>query len=87
MFCSPLSDDSDSVSIPTSALYQRDGNPAIWLVEPESGRLISLPVSIVRLTSKDVLVRGNLAPGQLLVSAGAYKLDEGQRVRIWERQE
>ena len=85
--CHAPNDSSESFAIPTSSIYQRDGEPAIWVVEPDSGQLTSLPVRIERLKSTDVIVRCDLTPGQLVVSAGAHKLDAGQRVRVWERQE
>jgi membrane fusion protein, multidrug efflux system len=84
--CEAQSNLSDTFAIPPTSIYQSQGLPSVWLVNRDSGELTSLPVEIERYTSDKAIVRGNLAPGQLLVSAGAHKLDKGQRVRIWERQ-
>ena len=81
-------DDADAArfSIPATAVFQRDGKPAVWVVEPDEGEIRAECVEIVKYEKERLVVRASLAHGQWIVSAGAYQLDESQRVSVWEKQ-
>jgi multidrug efflux system membrane fusion protein len=67
-----------------SALFQgEDGKASVWLFDEAARKVKRQPVTTVRLNDNSVLVQG-LAPGQLVVTAGAHFLKEGQEVRLLE---
>ena len=60
-------------TLPASALHHRDGQPAVWVLEPGSGVPRLVPVEVVRYGQDDVQLNG-LADGQLVAIAGVQKL-------------
>ena len=74
----------NEVSIPASAIFQRDGQPAVWLVDTQHGTINATPIKIALVGDREVKVSAGLTNGQTIVSAGVQKLDEGVRVRVWE---
>lgn len=68
--------------IPLSALFHRDGKPAVWVVEDERVRLMEVTTGDV--SGNAVAIVGGLQPGQRVVSAGVQRLEEGQRVALAE---
>ncbi len=77
---------NEECSIPASAIFKRDGKPAVWLVDVTQGRLSLQPITIARFSNDSVVVESGLQRGQVIASAGVYKLDESMRVRVWEFQ-
>ncbi len=87
--------DGDSIAIPSSALAGRPERlvsvqgaksdaPIVWKVLDDAGHIGAIPVEIVRYGQEQVIVRGELADGDRIVSAGVHKLDSGVTVRNWE---
>ena len=69
--------------IPGSALFQKDGKPAVWLVAKD--RTVQLePIAINRYQGDSVVVGGGLADGEIVVTAGVQKLLPGQKVALME---
>lgn len=64
--------------IPLSALFHRDGRPAVWVLEGDRVRLVEVTTGAV--SGNAVAVTAGLQPGQRVVSAGVQRLEEGQRV-------
>jgi RND family efflux transporter MFP subunit len=73
------------VLLPWRALFEQDGNPAVWIVDGDAnGATVSLkPVAIERLNQDTIAVTG-LTSGQKVVSAGTQMLRPGQKVEIAE---
>ncbi len=71
------------VQLPPSALFDKEGRPAVWLVDP-SGQVSLRPVAITRYETDDVIIAGGLADGDVVVTAGINTLRDGQRVRLAE---
>ena len=71
-----------ALRIPLTALFHRDGNAAVWVVEgaPAAVRLVAVATGDV--TGDSVAVTSGLAPGQVVVTAGVQLLREGQRVSV-----
>ena len=66
--------------IPLSALFHRDGRPAVWVIEGDLVRLVEV---VTREVAGDaVTISAGLQPGQRVVSAGVQRLEEGQRVAL-----
>ena len=74
--------EGDLASLPLSAIYQKDGEPAVWVVEPETGTVTLQPVSVVEYQRDAVLIGAGLETGQRVVTAGVHKLMPGQKVRL-----
>jgi RND family efflux transporter MFP subunit len=76
--------DRNNVSIPASAIFERDNVPMVWLVDLDSGSISAKSIRIALVGDREVVVSDGLVAGQTIVSAGVQKLDEKLRVRVWE---
>ncbi len=74
----------NEVSIPAAAVFHRDHVPSVWVVDREQGSIAAIPIKISSFNDLEVVISEGLAVGQTIVSAGVQKLDEHQRVRVWE---
>ncbi len=72
-----------SITIPGSALFQKDGQPAVWLVEKD-GTVQLKPITVERYQGDSVVVGNGLVQGDVVVTAGVQKLLPGQKVRVLE---
>jgi RND family efflux transporter MFP subunit len=70
-----------SIAIPGSALFQKDGQPAVWLVEKD-GTVQLKPITVQRYQGDSVVVGDGLAQGDVVVTAGVQKLLPGQKVSL-----
>jgi multidrug efflux system membrane fusion protein len=68
--------------IPVSAVFHRDGQPAVWVVS--AGRVALVPVTTGAVGGNDVAITSGLEAGQRVVTAGVNRLEPGQRVRLLE---
>jgi RND family efflux transporter MFP subunit len=68
--------------LPGSALFDKGGKPAVWIVDKAKGTVSLRPVTIVRYETDSVIVSGGLEPGDIVVTAGVNRLREGQSVRL-----
>jgi len=66
--------------LPLTALVQHKGASSVWIVENGAVKLV--PVQVVGQVRNDVLVTGQVAAGQNVVTAGVNLLKNGQKVRI-----
>jgi membrane fusion protein, multidrug efflux system len=76
-------DQGQTVSIPGSALFQKDGKPAVWLVEKDSTVQLK-PITVQRYQGDSVIVGDGLAQGDVVVTAGVQKLLPGQKVALMD---
>ncbi|AZO47666.1 efflux RND transporter periplasmic adaptor subunit [Mesorhizobium sp. M4A.F.Ca.ET.022.05.2.1] len=74
------------VMLPGSALFDKDGRPAVWVVTATSAVELR-PVAIARYETDRVVVRDGLAKGDIVVTAGVNRLREHEKVRIVEGEE
>jgi RND family efflux transporter MFP subunit len=76
-------DQDRSATIPGSALFQKDGKPAVWLVQ--KGNTVQLkPVTVQRYQGDSVVVADGIAQGDVVVTAGVQKLLPGQKVALMD---
>ena len=69
------------VSIPATALFEHDGQVAVWLYEPASQQVKRCPVKPREiLNNGTVIVSEGLKAGDLVVTAGVHVLHDGERV-------
>ena len=77
-----LDDGTSRVQIPVqAALEQERGKSYVWLVDPESMRVRSVPVTLGELTGSSVEVTSGLEEGAWVVTSGVHQLREGMEVR------
>lgn len=69
------------VVLPPSALVEHAEGYAVWVRDPEDGRVAPRQVEVLGADGRGVRVQGDLEPGDEVVSAGAGRLREGQRTR------
>jgi hypothetical protein len=71
------------VAIPGNALFQKDGQPAVWIVTKD-GTVQLKPITVERYKGDNVVVGNGLAQGDVVVTGGAQKLLPGQKVRLMQ---
>lgn len=69
------------VVLPGSALFDKDGEPAVWVVTASSAVELK-PVTVARYETDRVVVSYGLAKGDVVVTAGVNRLREHEKVRI-----
>src|SRR5947209_3436426 len=74
-------DQGQSVTIPGSALFQKNGKPAVWLVEKDKTVQLK-PITVQRYQGDSVIIGDGLDQGDVVVTAGVQKLLPGQKVAI-----
>ena len=72
-----------SITIPGSALFQKDGKPAVWLVDKD-GTVQLKPITVQRYQGDSVVVADGLSRGDVVVTAGVQKLLPGQKVALMD---
>jgi multidrug efflux system membrane fusion protein len=70
------------IRLPLTALFQQGEKPAVWLVDPKTGKVALTPVQVARYTQDAVEIAGGLKAGDVVVRAGVHKLYAGQQVRV-----
>ncbi|MGQ0583491.1 MAG: efflux RND transporter periplasmic adaptor subunit [Reyranella sp.] len=68
--------------LPWGALFEIDGAPAVWLIDPRSNTVSLKPITVDRYNRGVIAVTDGLENGQLVVSAGGQLLRPGQKVEI-----
>jgi RND family efflux transporter MFP subunit len=71
-----------AVVLPGSALFDKNGKPAVWVADAASGSLALRPVTVTRYETDRVIVSDGLAKGDIVVTAGVNRLRENQKVRL-----
>jgi RND family efflux transporter MFP subunit len=70
------------VVLPGSALFDKEGKPAVWLFDAASGTVSLRNVTVNRFETDRVIVTDGLAKGDIVVTAGVNRLRESQRVKL-----
>lgn len=74
--------DPQVVVLPLTAIYQKDGAPAVWVVDPAQSKVELREVKIGQYREEGVGIAAGLRAGEIVVTAGAHKLVPGQQVRL-----
>jgi RND family efflux transporter MFP subunit len=72
------------IVLPGSALFDKAGQPAVWIVDPVSGSVLLKPVTVSRYETDRVVIGDGLVKGDVVVTAGVNRLRENQKVRVAE---
>ena len=70
-------EDKRIVQLPSSALFQSNNSPAVWVFDPASSTVKLRPVTILRYEIDHILVAEGLNEGDRVVTAGVQKLFPG----------
>jgi multidrug efflux system membrane fusion protein len=73
-----------AVMLPATALFQENGQAAVWVVDKASSQVKLVPVAVGEYLEDKVAVLSGLNPGDLVVRAGVHKLFGGEKVRVRE---
>lgn len=66
------------ISLPATAIFQKDRRPAVWVVQ--AGRVQLRPVEVVTWGNGTVSIRAGLHAGEVVVRAGGHALIVGEAV-------
>lgn len=72
--------DQPVVTVPLSAVHEKDGGAALWVVDPADASVSLRPVTLGAYGEDYVPVLKGLAPGEWVVAAGVHLLLEGQHI-------
>jgi membrane fusion protein, multidrug efflux system len=67
--------------VPLSAIFQRGTQPAVWVVDKESGTVTLRPVTIARWRDDSAAIASGVNDGEMIATAGVHKLEAGQKVK------
>jgi membrane fusion protein, multidrug efflux system len=70
------------VSIPLSALSEKDGRKVVWLVDSAAGTVHSRPVEVADFSDDGVRVADGLKTGDIVVTAGTQFMTEDMKVKL-----
>ena len=73
---------SGGYSLPLSALYSKNGQPNVWLVDAQSSTVSLTPVKTAGFTDDAVKIAAGVKAGDRVVVAGANMLVAGQKVKV-----
>ena len=68
------------VKLPLSALFERQGQTTVWVVDPASSTVQPRPVGVAGAEGNLALVVSGLAADDVVVTAGVHVLTPGQKV-------
>ena len=76
-------DNSGYLSVPSSAIIEKDGKAQVFVYNPSGNTVHSCSVSFIRLLSngRSVISSDTLKPDDLIVSSGAHYLQDGETVK------
>ncbi len=73
-----------SARLPLAAVFDTGKGPSVYVVG-ETGHLALRPVEVAAFTAETALVTAGLADGERVVTLGVQKLQDGEHVRVVER--
>lgn len=72
---------STAIRLPLTAIYNRDGQPLVWVVDGKTSQVATRAVRLGSAQNDSVLVASGLAAGETVVTAGVHMLHAGQKVK------
>lgn len=77
----PDVDGGTAIRLPLSAIYDKDGQPRVWVVDTRTSQVALREVKLGSAQDDSVLVAAGLAGGETVVTAGVHMLHAGQKVK------
>jgi RND family efflux transporter MFP subunit len=78
----PDVDGGTAIRLPLSAIYNKDGQPRVWVVDARTSQVALRDVKLGSAQDDSVLVAGGLTGGETVVTAGVHMLHAGQKVKV-----
>jgi RND family efflux transporter MFP subunit len=78
----PMNDAPQLIHLPLAAAVEQDGKQGVWVYEAAGGSVQFRPVVIAGVEDNEMLVASGLAGGEVVVTAGAPLLRQGQKVKL-----
>jgi multidrug efflux pump subunit AcrA (membrane-fusion protein) len=72
-----------NVALPATALFQKDGKPAVWIVKADNTVELR-SVAVERYDSDRLYISDGIRTGERVVTAGVHRLAPGDRVKLLE---
>ena len=73
--------DTTVARLPLSAVINRGGGPAVYVVDESSGALVLSPVTVTSFSEETARITAGLREGDRVVTLGVQKLEAGVKVR------
>lgn len=70
------------ITVPLQALLVEGGATHAWRFDPSTSTVRRTRISVGNVAGNEIVVSDGLAPGDIVVTAGAHQLKEGQQVRL-----
>lgn len=70
-----------NVSLPSTAIFQKDGKPAVWIVKADSTVELRA-VAVERYDTDRVYMADGIRTGERVVTAGVHRLAPGEKVKL-----
>lgn len=70
------------IAVPLQALALEGGATHAWRFDPGSSTVRRTPITVGNVAGNEVVVTSGLRSGDIVVTAGAHQLKEGQKVRL-----
>ncbi|MBK8017827.1 MAG: efflux RND transporter periplasmic adaptor subunit [Betaproteobacteria bacterium] len=74
--------DASAIHIPSTALFQKGNDTAVWVVDAATSTVNLRPVKVGAFADDHVVVTQGLNPGDTIVRAGVQKLFANEKIRI-----
>lgn len=74
--------EGDDVTVPLSALAEKDGGKIVWTVDRVAATVHARPVKLADFTDDGVGVTEGLKPGDIVVAAGTQFMTENLKVKL-----
>lgn len=71
--------------LPATAILDRNGGTRLWLLDPKTRTVRTVPVELAERDERRARIVGQLQAGARIVTAGVNSLSEGQSVKFDER--
>jgi multidrug efflux system membrane fusion protein len=67
--------------VPLAAIFQNGKQPAVWVVDRQSGTVALRPVAVAHWRSDSAAIASGVTEGEMIATAGVHKLEPGQKVK------
>jgi len=77
---------ASSMLVPLSAIHEKDGKPAVWVVDPKSSKVLLRDVTLGIYREDGATVTTGIAAEDWVVANGVHKLQNGQLIKAIDRE-
>jgi RND family efflux transporter MFP subunit len=77
----PDVDGQSAIRLPLTAIYDRAGQPLVWVIDEQTAQVAARPVALGSAQDDRVLIVSGLKAGETVVTAGVHMLHAGQKVK------